>query len=183
MEWLGTRNVNQIASNDKRFIFLIWKKLGSRNYTIWCSVKFDFYLYCMADTEILWNYGLTYLQKLEERQSISRFTSTAPQIRIQGARSFGIYGIGKIDSHGGMSRFVAFFLTLFIWYSIIYIWHFSEINTKRVFVKWMSWAHCAHHRGFEVGLGKVGLNLRAQFVWYYLQVRKMCKTDNSFNSF
>ena len=70
--------------------------IRSRNYTIWFIVKFDFYLYCMADTEILWNYGLTYLQKLEERQSISRFTSIAPQIQIQGARSFGIYGIGNI---------------------------------------------------------------------------------------
>ena len=67
----------------------------SRNYTEWCVVKFDLYLYCMADTEILLNYGSTYLQRLEERQIISRFTSTAPQIQIQGARSFGIYGIGN----------------------------------------------------------------------------------------
>ena len=65
------------------------------NYTEWCVVKFDLYLYCMADTEILLNYGLTCLQKLEERQGISKCTSTAPQIQIPGARSFGIYGIGN----------------------------------------------------------------------------------------
>ena len=149
-------------------------------YTIWCAVKFDVYLYCMAGAEILWNYGLTYLQKLEERQSISRFTSIAPQIQIQGARSFGIYGIGNI---------VFWFLhiydklwTIFIWYIIISIWHFSAINTKRVFVKWMNWAHYVLPQEFEVGLGKVGSSLRAQFVWYYLQVRKICKT-HIFNSF
>ena len=71
-------------------------KIGSRNYTKTRVVKFYLYLHCMEDTVILWNYGLTYLQKLEERQRISKFTLTAPQIQIQGAKSFGIYGIGNI---------------------------------------------------------------------------------------
>ena len=148
--------------------------IRSSYYTIWCVVKFNLCLYYMADTEILLNYGSTYLQRLEERQIISRFISTAPQIQIQGARSFGIYGIG--NKVFWFLHVYDKFLPFFICYIIISIWHFSAINTKRVFARWMRWAHCAHHRGFEVGLGKVGLRLRAQFVWYYLQVRKMCKT-------